>query len=67
VGAIISGSCEVVKEYQLPEETIDPYLGKVAEDIHGKYSMAARNFAKLPKSVLDKMRKQHNVDNEKDD
>lgn len=67
VDAIICGSCEVGSKYQLPEDSQDSYMGKVAEDIHGKYSMAARNFGNLPKSVLDKMRKQHNIDDENED
>ena len=38
-----------------------------AEDTDCSYSMAARNFDKLPKDILEKMKKQHKPkENDKD-
>lgn len=65
VDAIIHGKCHLVSssdmDYDLPSacrevESIDD----------NQYSMAARNYTKLPKSILDKMKKQHKPKNEED-
>ena len=39
----------------------------VAEEFNDGYSMAARNFGKLPKDVLDKMKRQHKRDKDDED
>ena len=56
---ILNGSCRIVKEYHFIDNSSLLSSAKVAEDIHHPYSMAARNYDKFPKEVLDKMRQQH--------
>ena len=34
----------------------------MSERADNRYSMAARNYSKLPKNILDKMRRQHKLD-----
>jgi len=63
VDMILRGACHVVTDYQYVESNHILEQAKVAEDIKQEYSMAARNFDKLPQDVLDKMKRQHNKDN----
>lgn len=60
VDMILKGACHVVTDYRYVENNHVLNQAKVAEDIKHEYSMAARNFDKLPKDILDKMRRQHN-------
>lgn len=60
IDAILSGRCRMEPEFDLYETTSIHQDTMVAESDYVRYSMAARNFEKLPKEVLDKMRKQHN-------
>lgn len=53
VEMILKGACRVAT---------DSVSAKDTGDTMHEYSMAARNYDKLPKDVLDKMRKQHNSD-----
>lgn len=63
VDMIQRGACHVVTDYLYIESNHTLERAKVAEDIKREYSMAARNFDKLPMDVLEKMRRQHNKDN----
>ena len=63
VDMILRGACHVVTDYRYVESNNILGQTKVAEDVKHEYSMAARNFDKLPKDVLEKMRRQHNKDN----
>lgn len=66
IDAIINGSCKVVSSNVYEFESEDTILSMVADD-GTPYSMAARNFDKLPKEIIDKMKKQHKVkDDDKD-
>lgn len=62
VDAIINGKCNLV-----PSSDTDDYFNLTvcaAESINDNlYSMAARNYEKLPKKILDKMKKQHKQKN----
>lgn len=60
VDMILRGACHVVTDYRYVESCHILGRAQVAEDIKHEYSMAARNFDKLPKDVLDKMKRQHN-------
>lgn len=62
VDMIFRGACHVVTEFRYVESNHTLEQAKVAEDIKHEYSMAARNFDKLPKDILKKMRRQHNKD-----
>lgn len=66
VDSIINGSCRIVSFHSYLEE-IETSSSMVAEDFDDRYSMAARNFGKLPKEVLDKMRSQHKRDKDNED
>lgn len=59
VDAIINGTCLVVSSHIYEYENEDSICTMVADDADNTYSMAARNYDKLPKDILDKMRKQH--------
>ena len=61
IDMILNGSCHIVKEYHFVDNSYILSSSKVAEDIKPAYSMAARNFDKLPKEVLDRMRQQHKL------
>ena len=45
--------------YEYDIDTDEESYTMVAEGFDDSYSMAARNYDKLPKEILDKMRKQH--------
>lgn len=62
VDMILRTACHVVTDYRYVESNHILEQAKVAEDIRHEYSMAARNFDKLPKDILEKMRRQHNKD-----
>lgn len=59
IDSIVNGTCHIVslKSYEIEEEDYSRLF--VADDADPKYSMAARNFDKLPKDILDKMKSQH--------
>lgn len=61
VDSIVNGSCRIVSFHSAFEEQ-GTSSSMVAEDFDDRYSMAARNFGKLPKEVLDKMKRQHKRD-----
>lgn len=59
VEAILNGACKLEGNASYGEEKyLDNHLS-IAENTSSVYSMAARNYSKLPAGVLDKMRKQH--------
>lgn len=60
VDSIVNGACRVVSCYKYNMDDRDKIFSMVAEDTDYTYSMAARNFDKLPKDILEKMKKQHN-------
>lgn len=66
VDSIVNGSCRIVSFHSALEEQ-ETSCSMVAEDFDDRYSMAARNFGKLPKDVLDKMKSQHKRDNDNED
>lgn len=54
VEAIVNGRCRIVSDSSSNSD--------ISERADNRYSMAARNYSKLPKNVLDKMRRQHKLD-----
>lgn len=59
VESIVNGVCRVVSPYNFDMYDNDKTFSMVAEEPDSSYSMAARNFDKLPKDILEKMKKQH--------
>lgn len=59
IDAIFNGSCRIVPATGYVLEPLESSNLMVAEDPEINYSMAARNFSKLPKTILDKMKNQH--------
>lgn len=59
VESIVNGVCHVVSPYNFDMYANDKTFSMVAEEPDSPYSMAARNFDKLPKDILEKMKKQH--------
>lgn len=59
VDAIASGACRVVSIREYDIDIDEDSNTMVAEGFCDSYSMAARNYDKLPKEILDKMKKQH--------
>lgn len=59
VEAIINGTCRIVSDYKYNINIEGKSYSMVAEETDLNYSMAARNFDKLPKDILDKMKSQH--------
>ena len=57
--SIVNGACRVVSPYNFDMYDNDKTFSMVAEETDYSYSMAARNFDKLPKDILEKMNKQH--------
>lgn len=66
IDAIINGKCRMVSSYNHDLDKSSETYSLVSDDADNNYSMAARNFDKLPKAVLDKMKEQHRLkkDNE---
>lgn len=58
VESILNGSCRMVSDYVFENDDADIFT-QIAADSHTDYSMAARNYGKLPKDILEKMRNQH--------
>lgn len=58
VKSIINGTCRIESDLSHDIGYSDATNVMVAED-DSHYSMAARNYSKLPKDILDKMKKQH--------
>lgn len=67
IDAIINGTCRVMSSHTYELEPEDNIYSMVADDADITYSMAARNYDKLPKEILDKMRKQHRTKNDDKD
>lgn len=59
VESIVNGVCRVVSHYNFDMDNNNKTFSMVAEEPDSPYSMAARNFDKLPKDILEKMKKQH--------
>lgn len=62
VDKILKGACCVVTDFRYNGGKLISAASNVAENVEQDYSMAARNFDKLPKEILDKMKKQHNLE-----
>ena len=67
VDAIVNGMCKIVSaSIDIGDES--SFFNSEANECAGnRYSMAARNYRKLPKDILDKMRRQHNQDGDYDE
>ena len=61
IAAILNGTCRIVADSHLDNDLCIQHRNDI-ENAQIKYSMAARNFDNLPKSVLEKMRGQHNIE-----
>lgn len=59
VESIVNGVCRVVSHYNFDMDNNNKTFSMVVEEPDSPYSMAARNFDKLPKDILEKMKKQH--------
>lgn len=59
VVSIVNEVCRVVSRYNFDMDNKNKMFSMVAEETDCSYSMAARNFDKLPKDILEKMKKQH--------
>ena len=67
VESIVNGVCRVVSRNNFDMDNKNKMFSMVAEKTDCSYSMAARNFDKLPKDILEKMKKQHKPkENDKD-
>lgn len=66
IESIISGSCCVEKSNMYEYDTNGSSISMAAES-GSDYSMAARNFDKLPKEIIEKMKQQHKPKQEDDD
>ena len=67
VESIVNGGCRVVSRYNFDMDNKNKMFSMVADETDCSYSMAARNFDKLPKDILEKMKKQHKPkENDKD-
>lgn len=62
VEEIVNGKCRFVSDSIHISDKISSSNSDVSECAGNRYSMAARNYSKLPKNVLDKMRRQHKLD-----
>ncbi|UKK72331.1 hypothetical protein L6467_00265 [Segatella bryantii] len=65
VDSIINGTCRIESDFSYDIGYSDEMSTMVAED-DSHYSMAARNYSKLPKDILDKMKKQHKPKDDED-
>ena len=67
VESIVNGVCRVVSRNNFDMDNKNKMFSMVAEETDCSYSMAARNFDKLPKDILEKMKNQHKPkENDKD-
>lgn len=64
VEAIVNGMCRFVSDSIHISDKTSSSNSDVSECADNRYSMAARNYSNLPKNILDKMRKQHKLDEE---
>lgn len=62
VEAIVNGRCRMVSDSIHVGNNTNSYNSDMSERADNRYSMAARNYSKLPKNILDKMRRQHKLD-----
>lgn len=67
IEAILNGSCKMEEKDSYGEEWYTDNHSSFSEKTSNIYSMAARNYSKLPVGVLDKMRKQHTQRNGHED
>lgn len=67
VDAILNGTCRFVSNSSCNDSINSFDILKDTNSADNKYSMAARNYRKLPKDILDKMRRQHNQDGDYDE
>lgn len=59
VESIVNGVCRVVSHNNFDMDEKEQMFSMFAEEPDHTYSMAARNFDKLPKDILEKMKNQH--------
>lgn len=59
VETILNGTCQMEGNASYCEDMYTDNHSSFVENASNVYSMAARNYSKLPANVLDKMRKQH--------
>lgn len=59
IEAILNGACKMEGKDSYGEERCTDNHSAFSENASKFYSMAARNYSKLPAGVLDKMKKQH--------
>ena len=59
IDSIVNGTCSIVSSrgYEMQDDEFSHSF--VAEILDIKYSMAARNFDKLPKDIFERMKRQH--------
>ena len=59
IDSIVNGTCSIVSSrgYEMQDDEFSHSF--VAEKMDIKYSMAARNFDKLPKDIFERMKRQH--------
>lgn len=62
VEAIVNGMCRMVSDSIHVGNNTNSNNSDMSERADNRYSMAARNYSKLPKNILDKMRRQHKLD-----
>lgn len=62
VEAIVNGMCRMVSDSIHVGNNINSNNSDMSERADNRYSMAARNYSNLPKNILDKMRRQHKLD-----
>ena len=62
VEAIVNGMCRMVSDSFHVGNNTNSNNSDMSERADNRYSMAARNYSKLPKNILDKMRRQHKLD-----
>lgn len=59
IDSIVNDTCSIVSSrgYEIQDDEFSHSF--VAENLDIKYSMAARNFDKLPKDIFERMKRQH--------
>jgi len=67
VEAIVNGMCRMVSDSIHVGNNTNSNNSDMSERADNRYSMAARNYSKLPKNILDKMRRQHKLDEDYDE
>ena len=67
INSIFDGTCRVISSSVYDLELLDKSSQMVADVSDNNYSMAARNYDKLPKEILEKMKTQHKPKEDNDD